>query len=382
VSTVATLHASVALAWLGDGRRVAEGLLVATDGSSPLEPGASMLVDGAGAIEGSVSGGCVESAVAQEAMALLAGDRAPRLRRYGISDELAGTVGLTCGGTVEILVHEVAGAAADAATAAVKARAEGRPSALATVVDGPLAGAKLALVDGSVVGRLAPRTGADDMTPDAVALLEHGLARDLAGMLAQGRSGLRRYGADGSTLGREVRVFVAVDAPPPRMAIVGATDFSAALAPLAQALGWKVTICDARSTFARADRFARAADVVVAPPGPWVADQRLGPNDALLVFSHDPKHDEPAILSALAGEAGFIGALGSRRTADDRAARLRAAGATDEQLARLHSPCGLDVGARTPEETAISVLAEIIAVRTARSGAPLRSTSGSIHPRR
>jgi xanthine dehydrogenase accessory factor len=165
------------------------------------------------------------------------------------------------------------------------------------------------------------------------------------------------------------------------MAIVGATDFSAALAPLAQALGWTVTICDARSAFARADRFARAADVVVAPPGPWVADQALGPNDALLVFSHDPKHDEPAILSALAGEAGFIGALGSRRTADDRAARLRAAGATDAQLARLHSPCGLDVGARTPEETAISVLAEIIAVRTARSGAPLRDTSGSIHPR-
>jgi xanthine dehydrogenase accessory factor len=380
VNTVATLHASVALAWLRGGRRIAEGLLVATDGSSPLEPGASMLVDGAGAIEGSVSGGCVESAVAQEAMALLAGDGAPRLRRYGISDELAGTVGLTCGGTVEILVHELAGAAADAAQAAARARAEGRPSALATVVDGPLAGAKLALVDGTVVGRLAPGTGA--MDPEAVALLEHGLTRDLAGMLAQGRSGLRRYGADGSTLGREVRVFVAVDAPPPRMAIVGATDFSAALAPLAQALGWVVTICDARAAVARAARFARAADVGVAPPGPWVADQRLGPNDALLVFSHDPKHDEPAILSALAGDVGFIGALGSRRTAEDRAARLRAAGATDRQLQRLHSPCGLDVGARTPEETAVSVLAEIIAVRTARSGAPLRSTSGSIHPRR
>lgn len=371
---VATLHASVALAWLGGGRRVAEGLLVAADGSSPLQPGASMLVDGDGAIEGSVSGGCVESAVAQEAMALLAGDGAPRLRRYGISDELAGTVGLTCGGTVEILVHAVAGADADATTAALRARAEGRPNALATVVDGPLAGARLALVDGRVVGRLA--RGATD-----VRLLEHSLARDLRGMLDQGRGGIRRYGDDGATLGATVRVFVAVDAPAPRLAIIGATDFSAALAPLAGALGWAVTICDARSAFARADRFARAADVVVAPPGPWVAEQRLGPADALLVFSHDPKHDEPAILAALGGAVGFIGALGSRRTATDRHARLVAAGATAEQLTRVHSPCGLDIGARTPEETAISVLAEVIAHRSTRSGAPLRDTAAPIHPR-
>jgi xanthine dehydrogenase accessory factor len=382
---VASLHASVGLAWLGEGRRVAEGLLVAAEGSSPLAPGASMLVDGDGAIEGSVSGGCVESAVAQEAMALLAGDGAPRLRRYGISDELAGQVGLTCGGIVEVLVHAVAGADAEAERAALQARTAGRPSALATVVDGPLAGAKLALVDDAVVGALArpgAGEGASDAPPDAaVALLEHSLGRDLRGMLTQGRGGLRRYGADGATLGREIRVFVAVDAPPPRMAIVGATDFSAALAPLAGALGWAVTICDARSAFARADRFARAADVVVAPPGPWVADQRLGPADALLVFSHDPKHDEPAILAALAGEAGFIGALGSRRTAADRERRLRAAGATDAQLTRLRSPCGLDVGARTPEETAVSVLAEMLAVRAGRPGAPLRDTTAAIHPR-
>jgi xanthine dehydrogenase accessory factor len=376
---VAGLHASVGLGWLRDGRRVAEGLLVASDGSSPLQPGASMLVDGDGAIEGSVSGGCVESAVAQEAMALLAGDGAPRLRRYGISDELAGTVGLTCGGTVEILVHPLHGADEDTTAAVLQARTEGRPCALATVVDGPLAGAKLALVDDAVVGRLARESAGLD--PAAVALLEHSLARDLHGMVGQGRSALRRYGADGSTLGREVRVFVAVDAPPPRMAVVGATDFSAALAPLAGALGWAVTICDARSAFARADRFARAADVVVAPPGPWVAEQQLGPADALLVFSHDPKHDEPAILAALAGEAGFIGALGSRRTAQDRDARLRAAGATAEQLQRLHSPCGLDVGARTPEETAVSVVAEILAFRAGRSGTPLRQTVAPIHPR-
>jgi xanthine dehydrogenase accessory factor len=366
---VATLHADVGRGWLRDGRRVAEGLLVAAEGSSPFAPGAALLVDASGAIEGSVSGGCVESAVAQEALALLAeGDRAPaRLRRYGISDDLAGTVGLTCGGTIEVLIHLVSGAGAAATAAALEARAAGRRSALATVVDGPLAGARLALVDGEAIGELG--------------LLQHSVARDLAGMLAQGRGGIRRYGADGETLGREVRVFVEVHAPAPRMAIVGATDFSAALAPLARALGWAVTICDARPAFAKADRFARAADVVVAPPGPWVAEAALGPNDALLVFSHDPKHDEPAILAALAGDVGFLGALGSRRTADDRAHRLLAAGATPAQLARLHSPCGLDVGARTPEETAVSVLAEILATRSARSGAPLRTTGTAIHPR-
>jgi xanthine dehydrogenase accessory factor len=376
---VATLHAQVGLDWLRDGRRVAEGLLVATDGSSPLTPGASMLVDGDGAIEGSVSGGCVESAVAQEAMALLAGDGAPRLRRYGISDDLAGQVGLTCGGTIEVLVQAIGGAGAEATAAVFEARAAGRPSALATVVDGELAGARLALVGGEVTGRIAPPGGSAAVAPEAVALLEHSLARDLHGMLAQGRSGLRRYGADGSTLGGEIRVFVAVDAPAPRLAIVGATDFSAALAPMARALGWAVTICDARSAFARADRFARAADVIVGPPGPWVAAQHLGPTDALLVFSHDPKHDEPAILSALAGDAGFIGALGSRRTADDRLVRLRAAGAGDEQLRRLHSPCGLDIGARTPEETAISVLAEILAVRAGRPGGRLKEAKRRIH---
>ena len=399
---VASLHASVALAWLADGRRVAEGLLVATDGSSPLAPGASMLVDGDGAIEGSVSGGCVESAVAQEAMALLAGAGGARLRRYGIlPPSFAGTAGLTCGGTVEILVHAVAGPDADATAAALRARVDGRPAALATVVDGPLAGARLALVDGAVVGSLTGRScrsprdagaprgiaaagapaepGGAPVGPAAVALLQHSLARDLHGMLAQGRGGIRHYGADGATMGREVRVFVAVDAPPPRLAIVGATDFSAALAPLARALGWTVSICDARAAFARADRFARAADVVVAAPGPWVADQRLGPGDALLVFSHDPKHDEPALVAALAGEAGFIGALGSRRTAADRALRLRAAGASNQQLRRLHSPCGLDIGARTPEEQR-SVLAEIIAFRAGRPGTPLRRTAAPIPP--
>jgi xanthine dehydrogenase accessory factor len=208
--------------------------------------------------------------------------------------------------------------------------------------------------------------------------LHPNIVRDLRGAA---RTGLRRYGEDGATLGAEVRVFVAVRAPRPRMLVVGATDFSAALAPLARGVGWDVAICDARPAFARADRFARAADVTVAPPGPFVAAAGLTADDALLVFSHDPKHDEPALLAGLRSGAGFVGALGSRSTDADRRARLRAAGATDAQLARLHSPCGLDIGARTPDETALSVLAEVIAARTGRPGLPLRETTQPIHPR-
>jgi len=355
---VAAVHDDVARAWLREGRVVAEALLVAVDGSSPLTAGATMLVDADGAIEGSVSGGCVESAVAQEAMTLLASpDRRPRLRRYGISDDLAGEAGLTCGGTVEVLIHALDD------PAPTLAFLDAPVAALATVVDGPDAGARVAaLPDGTLAG----------------AELHPNMVRDLRGAA---RTGMRRYGAGGETLGTATRVFVAVRAPRPRLLVVGATDFSAALAPLARAVGWDVTICDARPAFARADRFARAADVEVSPPGPFVAAARLGERDALLVFSHDPKHDEPALLAALASDAGFVGALGSRRTDADRRARLLAAGATPAQLARLHSPCGLDIGARTPDETALSVLAEIIAARNGRPGSPLRETTDPIHPR-
>lgn len=356
--SLAALHDDVARAWLREGRVVAEALLVAVDGSSPLTIGATMLVDADGAIEGSVSGGCVESAVAQEAMALLASPgRRPRLRRYGISDALAGEAGLTCGGTVEVLIHALDD------PAPTLAFLDAPVAALATVVDGPDAGARLAaLPDGALTG----------------AELHPNIVRDLRGAA---KTEMRRYGEDGATLGTATRVFVAVRAPRPRLLVIGATDFSAALAPLARAIGWEVTICDARLAFARADRFARAADVTVAAPGPFVATAKLSENDALLVFSHDPKHDEPALLAALGSHAGFIGALGSRRTDADRRTRLLAAGATPEQLTRLHSPCGLDIGARTPDETALSVVAEIIATRNSRPGSPLRETTDPIHPR-
>jgi xanthine dehydrogenase accessory factor len=252
--------------------------------------------------------------------------------------------------------------------AALDATREGRPAALATLLDGETAGAKLAVAGDTVVGTLG-----------GTELLDRSVARDARGFAEQGVSVVRRYGGDGATAGDdELRVYIQSFAPPPEMVIFGAVDFSAALATHARALGYHVTICDARAAFARSPRYTEVADVVIAWPQDYLAGRRLGPRDAVLVFTHDPKFDEPAVVAGLASGAGYIGAMGSRRTQTARFERLRAAGVDEEQLARIAGPCGLDIGARTPEETAISVLAEIIARRTGRAGAPLVETSGSI----
>jgi xanthine dehydrogenase accessory factor len=165
------------------------------------------------------------------------------------------------------------------------------------------------------------------------------------------------------------------------MVIFGAIDFSVALAKTARELGYRVTICDARPPFIGSSRFAQVAEVAVDWPDRHLAGRELGPRDAVLVFTHDPKFDEPALLAALQSGAGYIGALGSRRTHRERVERLRDAGVDEAQLARISSPCGLDIGARTPGETAISILAEVIAKRAGRAGEPLSDTSGSIHSR-
>lgn len=352
---------------LGGRRRVAAGLLVAVEGSAPLAPGALMLVDEDGAVEGSITGGCVEAALAQEALAILRETRPPKISTYGFSDELAGTVGLTCGGTVHVLVHELLPADARALLAFLRAAGAGRPAGLATLLDGARAGAKLALVDGDPTGSLGRG-----------ALLDRNVAQDLAGFLASGRTAVLEYGPDGSKLSAGLRVQLHGGAAAPRLVVVGAVAFSAALAPLAAALGYHVTIVDPRAAFARAPRYAAAAEVVVGWPAPAIAERALGPRDGVLVFTHDPKLDVPALLAALASDAGYVGALGSRRTTADREHRLLEAGASDEQLTRLHAPCGLDIGSATPEETAISVLAELIAARSGRSGLPLRETAQSI----
>jgi xanthine dehydrogenase accessory factor len=333
-----------------------------------------MVIDDQGNIEGSITGGCVEGAIVTEAEELLAASGAApapaKLLRYGISDELAGTVGLMCGGIVHILVYELTGEAAEVERVALEAHAEGRPAAVATLIDGDTAGSRLAVIGDTLIGSLHDTD-----------LLDRNVAREAQGLLEEGKTTLRRFGSDGATLGDDVRVHIRAYALPPQMWIIGAIDFSAALAPFASQIGYEVTITDARDRFARSRRFSAAASVKIGWPQEVMADVELGPRDAVLVFTHDPKFDEPALIAALKTNAGYIGALGSRQTTADREERLKRAGVSEADLARIHAPCGLDIGSRTAEETAVSVLAEIIAARAERAGAPLRQTSGPIHGR-
>ena len=213
-------------------------------------------------------------------------------------------------------------------------------------------------------------------------LLDHSVARDAHGLLGQGRSAIRRYGADGATLGAELAVHVQSFAPPPKMLIFGAVDFAAALARLAGELGYEVTIADPRAAFLQAPRFQeRCAGRSSVWPQEALEQIELGPADAVLVLTHDPKFDEPALIGALGTEAGYIGALGSRKTAAERERRLVESGVGEEELTRVHAPCGLDIGGATPEEVAVSILAEIVAERSGRGGEPLRRGSGAIHSR-
>jgi xanthine dehydrogenase accessory factor len=326
-----------------------------------------MYIDDQGGIEGSITGGCVEGAVAAAAMEILDSDGEPQLVTYGISDELAGTVGLMCGGIVHIFIHELKGGARDAALRDLEAIVEDRPAALITLLDGEHAGAKLYVDEAGATGGF----GVSE-------LLDSNAEREGRGLLHEGRSSLRDFGPDGASLGSGLRVYVSVHAEPPRMIVFGAIDFSSALAPLAKGLGYRVTIADPRSAFLASSRFSLAAETVVAWPDAVLADAELGEHDVVLVFTHDPKLDVPAVQAALATDAGYIGALGSRRTTADRNRRLRDAGVSEEEIARVFAPCGLDIGASTVEETAVAVLAEIVAQRSGRHGQPLREAEGPI----
>jgi xanthine dehydrogenase accessory factor len=361
-------HTAAAVAgWLREGRRVVAGLLVEVEGSSPLDVGASMYIDDQGGIEGSITGGCVEGAVAAAAMDIIESGGEPQLVTYGISDELAGTVGLMCGGIVHIFIHELKGEHREAVLLDLEATASDRPAALITLIDGEHAGAKLYVDDNGATGTL-----------EGGELLDKNARREAQGLLAEGRSSMRDFGTDGASLGSGQRVYVSVKADPPRMVVFGAIDFSAALAPLAKGLGYRVTIADPRSAFLKSRRFSAAAETEVGWPDAVLDGVELGPRDAVLIFTHDPKLDVPAVQAALKTGAGYIGALGSRNTTADRNRRLHDVGVTDEEIDRIFAPCGLDIGASTVEETAVAVLAEIIAHRSGRHGMPLREAEGPI----
>ena len=357
------------------GEPVGLGTVVATFHSAPRPPGAAMLVTGGGEVVGSVSGGCVEGAVHERATAALDGG-APEVQRYGVSDDDAFAVGLTCGGIIDVFVERVdAGTFPQLGSVVDSVRAE-EPVATATVVGHPepeVVGRHLLVWPDRTDGGLG-----DQRVDDAV-------VDDARGMLASGRSGVLEYGPRGQRRGEGLRVFVNSFEPPPRMLVFGAIDFAAAMARMGAFLGYRVTVCDARPVFATRSRFPEAHEVVVDWPHRYLAAEaaagRLDGRTAVVVLTHDPKFDVPLLDVALRERLGYVGAMGSRRTHRDRVRGLEELGVGEAELAHLASPIGLDLGARTPEETAVSIAAEIVAQRWGGCGARLSERAGPIHHR-
>ncbi len=367
--------------WWNAGESVAVGTVVATFESAPRPPGAVMLVGPGGEAVGSVSGGCVEGAVYQLGEEILESGE-PILQRYGVSDESAFAVGLTCGGIIDIFVERVDRTSYPWLAEVAADIDAGRPVAVATVVAHPdptRLGRRLVIrpvdersVDRGTVGSLGSER-ADDAVAD-----------DARGLLAAGRTETLEYGPDGQRRGEGMRVFVSSYAPVPRLLVFGAIDFAAAVAKLGAFLGYRVTVCDARGVFATSSRFPSADEVIVDWPHRYLAAEaaagRIDGRTVICVLTHDPKFDVPLLEVALRlPELGYIGAMGSRRTHDDRLKRLREAGLTEPEVARLASPIGLDLGARTPEETAVSIAAEIIALNWGGAGTRLSDQPGPIH---
>ena len=352
--------------WCEAGTPFATATVVGIRGSAPRPPGATMAVSAEGEVLGSVSGGCVEGAVYELASSLLPAASA-ELATYGISDDDAFSVGLTCGGIIDVLVSPVSADDAGLLAEVVRSEKAGDPVALAVVATGENKGARLAIWPDRVRGSLGPGS------------LDAAVTEDARGMLAQGQDGTRHYGPEGQRRLDDVEVFVQSFAPPPRMIVFGAIDFASAVARLGVYLGYRVTVCDARAVFATRARFPEAHEVVCDWPHRYLSSTAVDDRTVICVLTHDPKFDVPVLEVALRGPAAYIGAMGSRRTHEDRLARLREAGLTDAEIGRLSSPVGLDIGARTPEETAVSIAADIIRTRWGGTGLPLADRSGAIH---
>ncbi len=349
------------------GEPVAMATVVRTWRSAPRPAGASMLVTAGGEAVGSVSGGCVEGALYELGGEVLQ-DGVPQFETYGISDDDAFAVGLTCGGILEVFVERVTPATWPELPGVAASVAAEEHVAVATIVRGPHhVGRHLVVRESGVEGSLG------------TARLDDTVGADVLGLLESGTTGFLHYGPDGERLGDELEVFVTSFAPAPRMYVFGAIDFSAALSRAGKLLGFHVSVVDAREVFATRKRFPDADEVVVDWPHRWLASQPVDSRTVICVLTHDPKFDVPALQAAVRTRAAYIGAMGSRRTHEDRVVRLKEAGLTDEEIARIHSPIGLDLGARTPEETAVSIAAEIVQQRWGGSGAALRGSDGPIH---
>ncbi|WP_309111772.1 XdhC family protein [Saccharothrix sp.] len=353
------------------GETVGVGTVVATFSSAPRPPGAAMLVGADGEVVGSVSGGCVEGAVYELAQDVVR-EGTPVLQRYGVSDDDAFAVGLTCGGIIDVYVEAVSRETFPELPDVLDTVRAEQPVAVATVVEHPeWVGRRLVVWPDRVAGDVPSARARDAIADDA------------RGLLAAGRSATLHYGPDGQRRGEGMAVFVNSFEPPPRMLVFGAIDFAAAVARLGAFLGYRVTVCDARPVFATKTRFPEADEVVVDWPHRYLRAQadagRVDERTVVAVLTHDPKFDVPLLEVALRLKLGYVGAMGSRRTHEDRMRRLREAGMTESELAGLSSPIGLDLGARTPEETAVSIAAEIIALRWGGGGERLTRTDGAIH---
>ncbi|MET7492034.1 XdhC/CoxI family protein [Streptomyces sp900116325] len=358
--------------WVGQGREFAVATVVEVGGSAPRQPGAALAVDRDGTAIGSVSGGCVEGAVYELCQQALDDGTTVR-ERFGYSDEDAFAVGLTCGGVIDILVTPVRAddPARPVFAAAIAAAATGEAAAVVRITDGPaelLGRPLLVRPDGSYEGGLGGH-------PE----LDRTAAAEARAMLDVGRTGPLTIGAAGSRCGRPLGLLVESSVPPPRMIVFGAIDFAAALVRVGKFLGYRVTVCDARPVFATEARFPDADEVVVDWPHRYLAATAVDARTALCVLTHDAKFDVPLLETALKLRVAYVGAMGSRRTHLERNERLREVGVTELELARLHSPIGLDLGARTPEETALSIAAEIVAERRGGSGVPLTGAHTPIH---
>ncbi|MFF4966031.1 XdhC family protein [Streptomyces sp. NPDC001037] len=358
--------------WVEQGRDFAVATVVAVGGSAPRQPGAALAVDADGTAVGSVSGGCVEGAVYELCRQALE-DGESVLERFGYSDEDAFAVGLTCGGVIDILVTPVRanGHLRPVLAAALAAAANGEAAAVARIAEGPAALRGRALLvrpDGS-------REGGFGDLPE----LDRTVAAEAGAFLDAGRTGTLEIGARGSRCGSPLTVLVESSVPAPRMIVFGAIDFAAALVRVGKFLGYHVTVCDARPVFATRARFPEADEIVVEWPHEYLERTDVDGRTVLCVLTHDAKFDVPLLRLALRLPVAYVGAMGSRRTHLDRDERLRAVGVSELELARLRSPIGLDLGARTPEETALSIAAEIVAARRGGSGVPLTGAHTPIH---
>jgi xanthine dehydrogenase accessory factor len=371
--------------WLEEGRGFAVATVVAVSGSAPRGPGAALAVDADGNAIGSVSGGCVEGAVYDLCAQALQDGRVVR-ERFGYSDEDAFAVGLTCGGVLDVLVTPVPADGPDRKVfqVALSAAARGEAAALARVVRGPaeLLGRALA-VHPSEARWGSPRTesggGSHEGELGGHPDLDRAAVDETRSLLNAGRTGTFDIAQDGSHCEADLTLFVESSVPPPRMLVFGAIDFAAALVRMGKFLGYHVTVCDARPVFATRSRFPEADDIVVDWPHRYLRRTPTDDRTVVCVLTHDAKFDVPLLEAALRLPVAYVGAMGSRRTHEDRDRRLRETGLTEAELARLHSPIGLDLGARTPEETALSIAAEIVATRQGGTGLPLSGSHTPIH---